>query len=196
MVAVLGLQLAALFTGLDWSDTAVRAQTMAAIVTLTPLGFLGLLVALIGSRLDHPGSGQTPLRWLICLISAALAVVMIAAVPFSMAEPPADSPRVQNLTQGREAIAEARRFIEDEQQVKALGEQLAQAGQLAADATEEDKIRAAEQMVESQITQMQDQLDKAEQQQSRESTQRLLGVTGSAVVMAIAFVLLALAAVF
>ena len=196
MVAVLGLQLAALFTGLDWSDTAVRAQTMAAIVTLTPLGFLGLLVALIGSRLDLPGSGQTPLRWLICLISAALAVVMIAAVPFSMAEPPADSPRVQNLTQGREAIAEARRFIEDEQQVKALGEQLAQAGQLAADATEEDKIRAAEQMVESQITQMQDQLDKAEQQQSRESTQRLLGVTGSAVVMAIAFVLLALVAVF
>ena len=196
MVAVLGLQLAALFTGFDWSDTAVRAQTMAAIVTLTPLGFLGLLVALIGSRLDHPDSGQTPLRWLICLISAALAVVMIAAVPFSMAEPPADSPRVQNLTQGREAIAEARRFIEDEQQVKALGEQLAQAGQLAADATEEDKIRAAEQMVQSQITQMQDQLDKAEQQQSRESTQRLLGVTGSAVVMAIAFVLLALVAVF
>ncbi len=196
MVAVLGLQLAALFTGLDWSDTAVRAQTMAAIVTLTPLGFLGLLVALIGSRLDHPRSGQTPLRWLICLISAALAVVMIAAVPFSMAEPPADSPRVQNLTQGREAIAEARRFREDEQQVKALGEQLAQAGQLAADATEEDKIRAAEQMVDSQITQMQDQLDKAEQQQSRESTQRLLGVTGSAVVMAIAFVLLALVAVF
>lgn len=196
MVAVLGLQLAALFTGFDWSDTAVRAQTMAAIVTLTPLGFLGLLVALIGSRLDHPRSGQTPLRWLICLISAALAVVMIAAVPFSMAEPPADSPRVQNLTQGREAIAEARRFIEDEQQVKALGEQLAQAGQLAADATEEDKIRAAEQMVQSQITQMQDQLDKAEQQQSRESTQRLLGVTGSAVVMAIAFVLLALVAVF
>jgi len=121
---------------------------------------------------------------------------MIAAVPFSMAEPPADSPRVQNLTQGREAIAEARRFREDEQQVKALGEQLAQAGQLAADATEEDKIRAAEQMVDSQITQMQDQLDKAEQQQSRESTQRLLGVTGSAVVMAIAFVLLALVAVF
>ena len=196
MVAVLGLQLAALFTGLDWSDTAVRAQTMAAIVTLTPLGFLGLLVALIGSRLDHPRSGQTPLRWLICLISAALAVVMIAAVPFSMAEPPADSPRVQNLIQGRDAIAEARRFIEDEQQVKALGEQLAQAGQLAADATEEDKIRAAEQMVDSQITQMQDQLDKAEQQQSRESTQRLLGVTGSAVVMAIAFVLLALVAVF
>ena len=65
MVAVLGLQLAALFTGLDWSDTAVRAQTMAAIVTLTPLGFLGLLVALISSRLDHPRAGQTPLRWLI-----------------------------------------------------------------------------------------------------------------------------------
>ena len=66
---------------------------------------------------------------------------------------------------------------------------------MAADATDEDKRRAAEQMVDSQISQMQDQLEKVEQQQNRETRQRLIGVTGSALVLAIAFVLLALTAV-
>jgi hypothetical protein len=195
MVVVLGLQLAALLTGLDWSDPSIKVQAMGAVVTLAPLGFLGLLVALIGSRLDHPRRTQTPLRWVICLISTLLALGMIAAVYLSLAKPAEDSPKLQNLTQGRQAIAEAQRFREDQDQVKALGEQLAQAGQLATDATDEDKQRAAEQMVDSQITQMQEQLEKAEQQQSRESRQRLVGVTGSAVVLAIAFVLLALTAV-
>ena len=195
MVVVLGLQLVGLLTGIDWSDPSIKAQAMGAVVTLAPLGFLGLLVALIGSRLEEPHRRLTPLRWVICVLSAVLAVGMIVAVPLSLTEPTEDSPKVQNLNQGRQAIAEAQRFREDEQQVKALGEQLAQAGQLAADASDEDKRRAAEQMVDSQISQMQDQLEKVEQQQSRETRQRLVGVTGSAVVLAIAFVLLALTSV-
>lgn len=195
MVAVLGLQLVALLTGIDWSDPSIKAQAMGAVVTLAPLGFLGLLVALIGSRLEEPNHRLTPLRWVICVLSAVLAVGMIVAVLLSLTEPTEDSPTVQNLNQGRQAIAEAQRFREDEQQVNALGEQLAQAGQLAADASDEDKRRAAEQMVDSQISQMQDQLEKVEQQQSRETRQRLVGVTGSAVVLAIAFVLLALTSV-
>jgi len=195
MVVVLGLQLVALLTGIDWSEPSIKAQAMGAVVTLAPLGFLGLLVALIGSRLDEPHRRFTPLRWVVCVLSAVLAVGMIVAVQLSLSNPTEDSPKVQNLDQGRQAIAEAQRFREDEQQVKALGEQLAQAGQLAADATDEDKRRAAEQMVDSQISQMQDQLEKVEQQQNRETRQRLVGVTGSAVVLAIAFVLLALTAV-
>lgn len=195
MVVVLGLQLVALLTGIDWSDPSIKAQAMGAVVTLAPLGFLGLLVALIGSRLEEPHRRLTPLRWVICVFSAVLAVGMIVAVPLSLTELTEDISKVQNLNQGRQAIAEAQRFREDEQQVKALGEQLAQAGQLAADASDEDKRRAAEQMVDSQISQMQDQLEKVEQQQSRETRQRLVGVTGSALVLAIAFVLLALTSV-
>mgnify|MGYP002837596245 FL=1 len=195
MVVVLGLQLVALLTGIDWSEPSIKAQAMGAVVTLAPLGFLGLLVALIASRLDEPHHRFTPLRWVVCVLSAVLAVAMITAVLLSLSDPTEDSSKVQNLDQGRQAIAEAQRFREDEQQVKALGEQLAQAGQLAADATDEDKRRAAEQMVDSQISQIQDQLEKVEQQQNRETRQRLIGVTGSALVLAIAFVLLALTAV-
>ena len=76
-----------------------------------------------------------------------------------------------------------------------MGEQLAQAGQLAADATELDKQRAAKTMIDEQITQMETQLKRVESQQTRESRQRLIGGTANAVVLAVAFVLLALTAV-
>ena len=81
------------------------------------------------------------------------------------------------------------------QQVAALGEQLAQAGQLAADATEDDKRRAALAMVDEQIDQMQSQLKRFEDQKSRESRQRFIGGTATAAVLALAFTLLALTAV-
>ena len=68
-------------------------------------------------------------------------------------------------------------------------------GQLAADATEDDKRRAALVMIDEQIDQMQTQLQRFEDQRNRESRQRLIGGTASAVVLAVAFALLALAAV-
>ena len=92
-------------------------------------------------------------------------------------------------------MKEARAFRDDPAQVASLGEQLAQAGQLAADATKDDKQRAAETMIDEQIIQMETQLKRVESQQTRESRQRLIGGTATAVVLAVAFVLLALTAV-
>jgi hypothetical protein len=66
---------------------------------------------------------------------------------------------------------------------------------LAADATDEDKLRAAKTMIDEQIDQMDTQLKRVESQQTRESRQRLIGGTATAVVLAVAFVLLALTAV-
>ena len=76
-----------------------------------------------------------------------------------------------------------------------MGEQLAQAGQLAADATDEDKLRSAEKMVDDQIAQMETQLKMVEAGQARESQQRFIGGTITAVLLAVAFVLLAFTAV-
>ena len=89
----------------------------------------------------------------------------------------------------------ARAFRSDAAQVTSLGEQLAQAGQLAADATEDDKLRAAQKMVDDQIAQMEAQLKTVEAGQARESQQRFIGGTITAVVLAIAFALLAFTAV-
>ena len=82
MVVILLLQLAAVLVGVDWSDDTTRPQVTGPLVALAPLGFLGLLVALMGARLDNPPRRQTPLRWLICALSALLAVGMLVAIPF------------------------------------------------------------------------------------------------------------------
>ena len=94
-----------------------------------------------------------------------------------------------------QTLSEARKVREDENQIKAIGEQLAQAGQLPADATAEDKLRAGKNFVDTQIAQFEDQRKTLETQQSKSESQRLIGGTGTAVVLAIAFALLALTAV-
>ena len=145
--------------------------------------------------MDHPRQQRTPLRLLIAVLSALLAFGMVIAVPMSLDGGAGDVARQHNLEQGREALKDARAFRADAAQVTSLGEQLAQAGQLAADATEDDKLRAAQKMVDDQIAQMEAQLKTVEAGQARESQQRFIGGTITAVVLAIAFALLAFTAV-
>ena len=195
MVFVLVLQMAAVLVGSDWSVEATPPPITGPLVALAPLGFIGLLTCLIGSRLENPQQQVTPLRVVVCAFSALLAIGMVVAVPMSLSNGAGDLLKTQNLEQGRAAMKEARAFRDDPEQVASLGEQLAQAGQLAADATDEDKQRAAKTMIDEQINQMDTQLKRVESQQTRESRQRLIGGTATAVVLAVAFVLLALTAV-
>ena len=195
MIVILVLQMVALLVGVDWSDETTKPQIVGPLVALSPLGLMGLLIALIGSRVDVPERRLTPLRLLVCAISSLLALAMIVAVPFSLGADAADGPAAERLEQGRQAVKDARSFRENPKEVEQLGEQLAQAGQLASDASAEDKKRAAETMIDTQIAQMDDQIEKLESQQSRSGRQRAIGGTASAVVLAISFTLLALAAV-
>jgi len=195
MVFVLVLQMAAVLVGSDWSAEATSPQITGPLVALAPLGFIGLLTCLIGSRLENPQQQVTPLRAVVCVLSALLAIGMLVAVPMSLSSGAGDLSQAQNIEQGRAAMKEARAFRDNPEQVASLGEQLAQAGQLAADASKDDKQRAAETMIDEQISQMAIQLKRVESQKNRESRQRLIGGTATAVVLAIAFVLLALTAV-
>ena len=195
MVFVLVLQMAAVLVGSDWSAEATSPQITGPLVALAPLGFIGLLTCLIGSRLENPQQQVTPLRVVVCVLSALLAIGMLVAVPMSLSSGAGDLSQAQNIEQGRAAMKEARAFRDNPEQVASLGEQLAQAGQLAADASKDDKQRAAETMIDEQISQMATQLKRVESQKNRESRQRLIGGTATAVVLAIAFVLLALTAV-
>ena len=195
MVFVLVLQMAAVLVGSDWSAEATSPQITGPLVALAPLGFIGLLTCLIGSRLENPQQQVTPLRAVVCVLSALLAIGMLVAVPMSLSSGAGDLSQAQNIEQGRAAIKDARAFRDNPEQVASLGEQLAQAGQLAADASKDDKQRAAETMIDEQISQMATQLKRVESQKNRESRQRLIGGTATAVVLAIAFVLLALTAV-
>ena len=195
MVVVLVLQMAAVLSGVDWSDDTARPQVIGPLVAIAPMGFMGLLICLIGSRIDLPEQRFTSLRSIVCVLSALLTLGMVIAVPMSLGVNSAEGPAAQRLEQLRQTLTDARRVREDDEQVKAIGEQLAQAGQLPADATAEDKLRAAETFVDTQIAQFDEQRTALESQQSRATNQRLIGGTGSAVVLAIGFALLALAAV-
>ena len=195
MVLVVVLQMVAVLVGSDWSAEATSPQITGPLVALAPLGFIGLLTCLIGSRLENPQQQVTPLRAVVCVLSALLAIGMLVAVPMSLSSGAGELSQAQNIEQGRAAMKEARAFRDNPEQVASLGEQLAQAGQLAADASKDDKQRAAETMIDEQISQMATQLKRMESQINRESRQRLIGGTASAVVLAIAFVLLALTAV-
>ena len=166
MVFVLVLQMAAVLVGSDWSAEATSLQITGPLVALAPLGFIGLLTCLIGSRLENPQQQVTPLRAVVCVLSALLAIGMLVAVPMSLNGGAGDLSQAQNIEQGRAAMKEARAFRDNPEQVASLGEQLAQAGQLAADASKDDKQRAAETMIDEQISQMATQLKRVELQLS------------------------------
>ena len=193
MVVILLLQMVALLVGVDWSDETTKPQIVGPLVALSPLGLMGLLIALIASRVDLPERRLTPLRLVVCAISSLLALAMVVAVPSSLGVDAAEDPAAERLEQGRQAVKEARSFRENPEEVEQLGEPLSRS--LASDASDEDKKRAAETMIDTQIAQMDAQIEKLEAQQSRSGRQRAIGGTASAVVLAIAFTLLALAAV-
>ena len=62
MVLVLVLQMAAVLVGSDWSVEATPPTITGPLVALAPLGFIGLLTCLIGSRLENPQWGDLLLR--------------------------------------------------------------------------------------------------------------------------------------
>ena len=62
-------------------------------------------------------------------------------------------------------------------------------------ASDDDKTKAAQRFIDGQLAQMDDQIQQAERQRNLAVNQRRFGGTFSAVVLAVAFVLLALASV-
>lgn len=196
LVLLLALQIGVVLSAADWSDGVFQQLLIERLVSQAPMGFVGLLLMLIGSRLDHPQQFRTPIRWVVCIISAVLAVVMIAVIPLGITGNQSLMGEAdQTLEQRRGQLEMARQQSANPENVKVLGEQLAQAGQLPADATEEDKIQAAETFIDKQLSQMTEQIQQAERQRDLTMNQRFFGGTISAVVLAVALVLLALGAV-
>ncbi|QNG27676.1 hypothetical protein H0O21_03520 [Synechococcus sp. HK01-R] len=196
LVVLLALQISVVLSGADWSEPAFQQLLIERLVSQAPMGFVGLLLMLIGSRLDHPGAERTVIRWVVCVLSALLTVVMIAVVPMAISGNQTLSGQAdQTLQQRRGQLEMARQQGKNPDNVKMLGDQLAQAGQLPAGASDEEKTKAAQLFIDGQLQQMDDQIQQAERQRNLAVNQRRYGGTVSAVVLAIAFVLLAFAAV-
>ena len=196
LVVLLVLQLVVIVSAADWSDSTFQQVLIERLVNQAPMGLVGLLLMLVGSRLDHPTAARTPIRWVVCGVSSLLAIAMIAVVPMAITGNQSLADQAdQTLDSKRSQLEMARQQSKDPEGVKMLGEQLAQAGQLPADATDADKAKAAQQFIDGQLAQMDEQIQQAERQRNLAVNQRRYGGTLSAVVMAVAFVLLALASV-
>ena len=196
LVVLLVLQLFVILGAAEWNEPAFQQVLIERLVNQSPMALVGLLLMLIGSRLDHPGVARTPIRWAVCGISAVLAIVMIAIVPMAITGNQTLAGQAdESLQQKRGQLEMARQQSKNPEGVKMLGEQLAQAGQLPADATADDKVKAAQKFIDGQLAQMDEQIQQAQRQRNLAVNQRRFAGTFSAVVLAVAFALLALASV-
>ena len=195
LVVLLALQLLVLLGSWNWAEEGFRQLLIDRLVNQSPMALVGLLLMLFGSRLDHPAAGRTPLRWLVAVVSILLALAMVVAVPVSISGDRSLSEQAdQQLAARKGQLEMARAQMDNPQVIDQLIAQAAQAGQIPADATPEQQKAAAKGFMQRQLQQAEDQLQ--QQQRARDLTvnQRRYGGTGTAVVLAIGFVLLALVA--
>ncbi|PHX68088.1 MAG: hypothetical protein CK549_02635 [Cyanobium sp. Baikal-G2] len=195
LVVLLALQLLVLLGSWNWAEEGYRQLLMDRLVNQSPMALVGLLLMLFGSRLDHPAAGRTPLRWLVAVVSILLALALVVAVPVSISGDRSLSDQAdQQLAARKGQLEMARAQMDNPQVIDQLIAQAAQAGQIPADATPEQQKAAAKGFMQRQLQQAEDQLQ--QQQRARDLTvnQRRYGGTGTAVVLAIGFVLLALVA--
>ena len=195
LVVLLALQLLVLLGSWNWAEEGFRQLLIDRLVNQSPMALVGLLLMLFGSRLDHPAAGRTPLRWLVAVVSILLALALVVAVPVSISGDRSLSDQAdQQLAARKGQLEMARAQMDNPQVIDQLIAQAAQAGQIPADATPEQQKAAAKGFMQRQLQQAEDQLQ--QQQRARDLTvnQRRYGGTGTAVVLAIGFVLLALVA--
>ena len=195
LVVLLGLQLLVLLAAWNWSDEAYRQLLIDRLVTQSPMALVGLLLMLFGIRLDSPNEHRTPLAWVAGVLAILLAIANIVAVPVTISGDRALADQAdQQLAARQGQLAMARAQLANPEAIDQFVEQAEQAGQLPANASTEDKRKLVKQVMERQLQQADDQLK--QQQKARDLTvnQRRIGGTGTAVVLAVAFVLVALAA--
>ncbi len=201
LVVLMGLQLTALLVNWNWDLEPFRQVFLDRLVGEGPMALVGLLLMLIGQRLDG-ATGRTPLRWLAGVIAIVLAIAMVVAVPLSLAS---ESALAEEAQQQDAAIAQQAMQLEmQKQQVEDPGfvdQLIAEAekeGRIPAGASDEEKKQRAREFIDTQIR---PQLEQAEQQVAQARfgrnlalQQRRFGVTGRAVALAVAFVLVAVVA--
>lgn len=201
LVVLMGLQIGGLLTSWNWDLEPFRQLFIDRLVGEAPMALVGLLLMLTAQRLDS-GAGRTPLRWLVALLAALLTVAMVVAVPLSIGLETDLLAQVQQqdgaLAQQASQLEMQRQQVDDPAFADQLIAEAEQEGRIPADASDEEKKERAREFIDAQIR---PQLEQAEKQLAQARLgrdlavqQRRFGGTGRAVVLAIAFALVALVA--
>jgi hypothetical protein len=196
LVSLLLLQLLGLLSVNGWGEESFRQLLATTLVNQSPMAFVGMLLMLIAQRLDEPVPVRTPLRWFVAVVSALLAVALLAAIPVSLGADRALSDQTnQALLAQRGQLEMAKAQLENPEVIEQVIAQGEQAGQISVEASDADKQKAARSFMERQLGQAETQLKQAETRRDLAVNQRRIGGVGTAVVLVVAFTLLALAAV-
>lgn len=196
LVSLLLLQLLGLLSVNGWGEESFRQLLATTLVNQSPMAFVGMLLMLIAQRLGEPVPVRTPLRWFVAVVSALLAVALLAAIPVSLGADRALSDQTnQALLAQRGQLEMAKAQLENPEVIDQVIAQGEQAGQISVEASDADKQKAARSFMERQLGQAETQLKQAETRRDLAVNQRRIGGVGTAVVLVVAFTLLALAAV-
>jgi hypothetical protein len=194
LVVLLVLQLLVISPS-TWGDQSYRQQLVERLVSQSPMALVGLLLMLFGARLDQPNGSRPPLGWLVGLLAILLAVANIAAVPvLILGDQTLTTQADQQLESTSGQLAMARSQLNNPEALDQFVSQAEQAGQIPPKASAEDKRKFVKQLLERQLQQAESQLKQQRQARDLSVNQRRIGGIGAAVVLAISFVLIALAA--
>lgn len=197
----MGLQLIGLLLSWNWELEPFRQLFIDRLVGEAPMAFVGLVLMLMAQRLEGKDS-RTPVRLLVGCLGALLAIAMVVAVPLSIS---AESDLLSQAQQQDAALAQQTQQLEAQKQQVAdpgfINQLIAAAekeGRIPAGATAQEKQQKAKEFIEAQIRpqlkQAENQLAQAKLGRDLALQQRRFGGTGRAVVLAIAFALVALVA--
>jgi preprotein translocase subunit SecF len=152
---------------------------------------------LLGARLDSATGERTPLRLTTAVLSILLALTMLVAIPVTIGgDQDAVAQADQQLQAGAAQLDMMRSQLASAtpEALDQLVQQAEQAGQLPAQATPEQKRGLVRQLMDRQVKRAEAQLNQQRKARDISVNQRRIGGTVSAVVLLVAFVLLALAA--
>mgnify|MGYP006277052939 CR=1 FL=1 len=196
LVLLLGLQLLALLAVNGWGEESFKQLLVERLVNQSPMALVGLLLMLFGSRLDSPQERFTPLRWVVCGLSGLLAIAMLVSIPVSInGDRTLTAQADEALTAKKGQVAMARTQMQNPQVIEQVVLQGERAGQIPPQAPEAQKKEAATRFINAQLKQAEVQIKEAEKARDLAANQRTIAGTGTALVLAIAFTLLALASV-
>ena len=196
LLLLLLLQLLAVLAVNGWGEESFRQLLSTTLVTQSPMAFVGLSLMLIAARLDDPRASRTPLHWFVCVISGVLSLALLVTIPVSIAGDRTVSEQADQALMAQKGQLEmARAQLQNPQVVEQVIAQGERAGQIPASATAAQKQQAAKAFMDRQLSQADEQLKQAESRRDLAANQRRIGGLGTAVVLVVAFTLLALVAV-
>jgi hypothetical protein len=196
LVLLLLLQLVGVMAVNGWSDGAFQQLLANTLVSQSPMALVGLLLLLLSARLEEPKAQFTAPHLVVAISSFVLALALMVAIPVVInADTTLTNQANQALLAQQGQLSMARTQLENPQVLEQVIQQGERAGQISATASQADKQKAAKAFMNRQLQQAEDQLKQAERSRDVASNQRRFGGTGGAILLAVAFTMLALAAV-